>query len=194
MQKLSLLAALCLSACVTINIYFPAAAAEKAADQIIKEIQQPAAQPAKPKQDSHWSGVQLAMVNLLQQGLNALITPAHAEADLSIDSPEIRQLSATMQARFAELAPAYAQGWIGIQGDGLLGLRDTGSVPLNARNSLNKLIAAENADRMHLYQAIAHANGHPEWAAEIKSTFAARWVSNAQAGWWIQANGTWTQK
>lgn len=44
------LAAFALSACVTINIYFPAAAAEKAADKIIEEVwqtQKPAAnQPA----------------------------------------------------------------------------------------------------------------------------------------------------
>lgn len=32
--------ALALSACVTINIYFPAAAAEKAADKIIEEVWQ----------------------------------------------------------------------------------------------------------------------------------------------------------
>ena len=32
------LAAFALSACVTINIYFPAAAAEKAADKIIDEV------------------------------------------------------------------------------------------------------------------------------------------------------------
>ena len=34
------LAALSTSACVTINIYFPAAAAEKAADRIIDEVWQ----------------------------------------------------------------------------------------------------------------------------------------------------------
>ena len=34
------LMALALSACVTINIYFPAAAAEKAADRIIDEVWQ----------------------------------------------------------------------------------------------------------------------------------------------------------
>jgi len=34
------LTALALSACVTINIYFPAAAAEKAADKIIDEVWQ----------------------------------------------------------------------------------------------------------------------------------------------------------
>ena len=33
-------AAFALSACVTINIYFPAAAAEKAADKIIDEVWQ----------------------------------------------------------------------------------------------------------------------------------------------------------
>lgn len=45
------LACAMLSACVTINIYFPAAAAEKAADKIIDEIMQQkqgAAKPAAP--------------------------------------------------------------------------------------------------------------------------------------------------
>ncbi len=36
----ALAAALMLQACVTINIYFPAAAAEKAADKIIDEVWQ----------------------------------------------------------------------------------------------------------------------------------------------------------
>ena len=43
-------AALVLPACVTINIYFPEAAAEKAADRIIEDVwqirEQPAAEPA----------------------------------------------------------------------------------------------------------------------------------------------------
>jgi len=37
---LILLTSLALSGCVTINIYFPAAAAEKAADRIIEEVWQ----------------------------------------------------------------------------------------------------------------------------------------------------------
>ncbi len=39
-------AAFALSACVTINIYFPAAAAEKAADKIIDEVWQLENKPA----------------------------------------------------------------------------------------------------------------------------------------------------
>lgn len=53
-QSLLALAACGLSACVTINIYFPAAAAEKAADKIIDKVlsseqaPKPATAPAKP--------------------------------------------------------------------------------------------------------------------------------------------------
>lgn len=38
--NLFMVSGLFLSACVTINIYFPAAAAEKAADKIIEEVWQ----------------------------------------------------------------------------------------------------------------------------------------------------------
>ena len=51
-----LLAAAALAGCVTINIYFPAAAAERAADRIIDEILQdkpgavkPSVKPAAPQ-------------------------------------------------------------------------------------------------------------------------------------------------
>jgi uncharacterized protein len=194
MKKISILGALLLTACVTINIYFPAAAAEKAADEIIKDIQKQQPQPAiKPQ--SQWTGWQLAALQSLDAALNVLISPAHAEADLSIDSPEIRQISASMQSRFQSLVGLYAQGVIGILKDGLITSKDPGSVPLNQRNSVNQLIAAENADRQSLYQAIANANGHPEWSGQIKSTFANRWITNAQSGWWYQvSDGSWKQK
>ena len=41
--------ALALSGCITINIYFPAAAAEKAADRIIDDVLGKGAEPAPPK-------------------------------------------------------------------------------------------------------------------------------------------------
>lgn len=123
------------------------------------------------------------------------MSSAHADgADLNIDSAEIRQARASMEARFSTLLPHYQAGYIGIQADGSLAVRDPASVPLQIRNQVSKLVSAENQDRQALYQAIANANGHPEWAAQIKSTFAARWVSNAQSGWWIQSSGSWKQK
>ncbi|WP_340121315.1 YdbL family protein [Methylobacter svalbardensis] len=193
MRKISVLSALLLTACVTINIYFPAAAAEKAADEIIKDIQGITPQKTEPKASlPDW---QVSMYQLIDAAINVVVSPVQAaEADLNIDSAEIRRLRATMESRFPSLQPLYAAGFIGIQADGLLAVRDAASVPLKDRNQVNKLVAAENADRQSLYQAIANANGHPDWAAQIKSTFAARWVSNAQSGWWYQSSGSWKQK
>jgi hypothetical protein len=59
---------------------------------------------------------------------------------------------------------------------------------------VNGRVAAENRDRNALYAEIANANGHPEWEAEIRSTFAQRWVQRAQSGWWVQGGGGWSQK
>lgn len=194
MRKISVLSAILLTACVTINIYFPAAAAEKAADEIIKDIQNVAPPKAEPKPKAGLSDWQVSMYQMIDTAINVVVTSAQAaEADLAIDSAEIRQLRAAMESRFASLQPLYAAGFIGIQADGLLAVRDIESVPLKDRNQVNKLVAAENADRQSLYQAIADANGHPDWAAQIKSTFAGRWVSNAQSGWWYQSSGSWKQ-
>ncbi len=193
MKKISVLSALLLTACVTINIYFPAAAAEKAADEIIRDIQ--GITPQKTEPEASLPDWQVSIYQLIDTAINVVVSPAQAaEADLNIDSAEIRRLRATMEARFSSLQPLYAAGFIGIQADGMLAVRDAGSVPLKDRNQVNRLVAAENADRQALYQAIANANGHPDWAAQIKSTFAARWVSNAQSGWWYQSSGSWKQK
>jgi uncharacterized protein YdbL (DUF1318 family) len=195
MRKLSVLSALLLTACVTINIYFPAAAAEKAADTIIKDIQGITPQKPELKPKASLTDWEMTAYKLLDSAINVVVSPAQADgADLNIDSPEIRQLRATMATRFATLQPFYAAGFIGIQADGFLAVRDAASVPLKDRNQVNNLIAAENADRQNLYQAIANANGHPDWVTQIKSTFAASWVSNAQSGWWYQSSGTWKQK
>ncbi len=195
MRKMSVLSALLLTACVTINIYFPAAAAEKAADEIIKDIQNTAPQKVEPKPKASLPDWQAGVYCLVDTAINALVPPAQAdEANLAIDSAEIRQLRSAMEARFISLQPLYMAGFIGIQADGLLAVRDVADVPLKDRNQVNKLVAAENADRHSLYQAIANANGHPDWAVQIKSTFAGRWLSNAQAGWWYQSSGSWKQK
>jgi len=197
MKRIPVLAALSLTACVTINIYFPAAAAEKAADEIIKDIQDavPGQNLPKPKPKAELENWQVASLQAIDKAISMLINSAQAaEADLSIDSPEIRQLTASMEDRFASLRSFYASGAIGIKSDGMLAVKDPAAVALQDRNQVTKLVAAENKDRQALYQAIANANGHPEWASQIKATFAARWVSNAQAGWWYQSSGTWKQK
>ncbi|MCX7626985.1 MAG: YdbL family protein [Methylophilaceae bacterium] len=120
---------------------------------------------------------------------------ALAAADLEINTPAIGALKSSMQARHAQLAPHYASGAIGLTRDGLVALRDANAVPLKDRQAVNALVAAENGDRNALYKEIAVANGHPEWEAEVRNTFAQRWIQKAQAGWWYQdATGGWARK
>lgn len=183
-----------LTACVTVNIYFPAAAAEEVADEIIHGIQD--APQKSPEPEAGVSGLKWVAYHWIDGIMNIMVSPAHAVgANLDIDTPEIRQLRASMKNRYPGLQAFYSQGFIGIKNDGLLVARDVGKIPLKDRNKVNKLVAAENSDRNKLYKAIANANGHPEWYPQIKSTFAGRWIGNARSGWWYQtSNGSWKQK
>ncbi|MDX1697645.1 MAG: YdbL family protein [Thiohalobacterales bacterium] len=195
---ISLFVLLLVTACVTINVYFPAEAAVKAADRIILDVygetpdatKQPEAAPATEPASSLPSAPAPVAVHIL----NWLVAPAHAEADISIDTPAIRQLKARMEQRHRQLAAHYSSGAVGMTGDGRITLRDQKLVPLKDRNTVNSLVAEENRDRDALYTEIARANGHPEWEGEIRETFARRWVANARSGWWYQDGGAWKQK
>lgn len=200
---LTLAACLALSACVTINVYFPAAAAEKAADKIINEVWGGEGEPT-PKQDENKRG-DLAThdaerVLLVAAGavLEFLVPSAHAQstgANLNIETPAVRQLTASMKARVDQLKKYFDTGAIGLTRDGLVQVRDQNLIPLAERNAVRKLVADENADRTNLYREIASANGHPEWEADIRTTFAQGWVKNATPGWYFQdASGAWKQK
>lgn len=119
---------------------------------------------------------------------------AQAAADLEINTPAIVTLKNSMQARHNQLAPHYASGAVGITRDGTVALRDAAAVPLAQRQNVSSLVAAENADRNALYKEIATANGHPEWEAEVRSTFAQRWIQKAQSGWYVQESSGWVKK
>lgn len=117
-----------------------------------------------------------------------------AAADLEVNTPSIAAIKNSMQARHAQLNPHYNSGAIGLTTDGLVAVRDATAVPLKDRGGINSLVAAENSDRNALYKEIAAGNGHPEWAGEIRSTFAGRWVDKAQSGWYYQSAGGWVKK
>jgi len=188
---------LALAACVTINVYFPAAAAEKAADRIIEDIWGPeqAAEPEPKEQSFLRAPAGEAMLAALQGALDLVIPVAHAQADIDISSPAIRALTASMQSRASDLEPFFASGAVGLTSDGLVELRDVNSVPLADRTRARKLVGDENSDRNSLYREIAGANGHPEWESDIRSTFAARWIAKARAGWYYKrASGDWARK
>lgn len=203
--------ALLLAACVTINVYFPAAAAQAAADRVIDEVwggqalpaPPPAVAPApagerpenpNPPPTSRDGGP--ATRNLAVAVLDFMIPAAQAsEPNVDIASPEIKRLTDSMEARFKDLAPYLESGAVGISFDGFVALHDPNGVPLADRNKVRALAANENADRAALYREIAQANGHPEWEQQIRGAFAGRWVTRAKPGWFVQEpNGEWKKK
>ena len=128
-------------------------------------------------------------------GMFAFASAALAAADLEVNTPAITALKNSMQARHGQLAPHYASGAVGLTREGNVAVRDASAVPLAARQSVNGLVADENRDRAGLYREIARANARPEWEAEVRSTFAQRWIDKAAAGWWVQnAGGVWVKK
>jgi len=185
--------AMTLAACVTINVYFPAAAAEKAADRIIDEVW--GEEGARKRQDpQRQGGLRDAARMLARALLDAAIPPAAAQANLDISTPAVNALQNSMASRHRDLASHYASGAVGLTDEGLVALRDASAVPLAQRPRVNQLVAAENRDRNALYRAIAEANGHPEWEPDIRATFARRWIERAQPGWWYETGGSWNKR
>jgi len=196
------LLALFLASCVTINIYFPAAAAEEAARTIVRDVLGKEGEaPAQPEEVSPQSSLQqpAALVVVAGRILEALVPAAHAagpgQADIDISSPAIKRLRASMDKRQTQLDPFYRSGAVGFANDGGVQLRDPSAVELRDRTRVKKLVADENRDRNALYREIARANGHPEWEDDVRGTFARVWRQEAPRGYWVQSsNGSWKRK
>jgi len=198
------LASLLIAACVTINVYFPAAAADKAADQVIQDITGGAAKgstttPPQSNRVPDSASEPNFLVAAFGNALNALVPAANAqdaEAALNVSSPAVARIKQSMGARFAEMEKFFASGAIGLTKDGLVDVRDLNAVALPDRATVKRLVSEDNADRTQLYAEIAKASNHPEWEADIKKSFAKRWVATgAKPGWYYQGDdGSWKQK
>jgi uncharacterized protein YdbL (DUF1318 family) len=188
------------AACVTINVYFPAAAAEKAADQFIDGVwQKGTAPPAESKPADKTSSLtpysEPLAVMFVRTALEAVVPAAEAaDPDIDVNSPPVRAIQASMAERHSQLVKYYASGAIGLTADGMVDVRDQNAVPLAERVTLRKLVADDNRDRTLLYQEVAKANGHPEWESDIRAAFAKRWIARAQSGWYYKDGGNWVQK
>lgn len=186
--------ALAASACVTINVYFPEAEAQEAADKFIDGVwgeesagNPPETHPVPPKRQPRSAAAAL---------LAFLIPAAHAQPDISISTPAIETIQSRMDERFdRHLRQYFDAGAIGLTNDALIAVRELSAVPLSERNRVQQLVADENADRRAVYREIAVANGHPEWEGRIREIFAERWIQRARSDWWYQNDsGGWVQK
>ena len=200
-----LVAALALSACVTINVYFPAAEAKEAAKEFVDKVidsadkvnvvpQAPAADPTPAADDGGGMALRLPAIDpLALLGIGA----AHAQGkpDISIRTPAIQAIQSRMESRFnATLRRGFDAGALGFTGDGLVTVRDASKLELKDRVAMNAAVAEVNRDRKAVYREVAVANGHPEWESQIRDVFAKQWIASAKSGWWYQSGGSWKQK
>jgi uncharacterized protein YdbL (DUF1318 family) len=178
-----------LVSCVTVNIYFPAAAIQKAADQIVDDVRNIPEQKPEQKPDK---------TSLLEQFRFFQLGPAEAQAavDVNVTTPAIRGLKTSLANRFPQLQPLYAKGAVGETNNGLVAIRDPGALSLKEKADLSRLVDQENADRQALYAEIIRANNlDGSKLGEVQKLFANSWRDKSSPGWWIQQdNGQWGKK
>ncbi len=200
---LALLVTLSVVSCVTINIYFPAVAAEKAAEKIVDDVLntgklQPPAHENEQKSSDNTQSFYLSPSQRVILFITDFFIPsaqAAGQANLNIDSTAIRTIQNSMKKRQTKLRPFYDSGAIGFNNNGLIGIANASVLSLKQKSIAKKLISTENKDRMNLYREIAKANGHPEWQADIQKTFAKTWIRKISPGWMYQtSSGQWKKK
>lgn len=190
--------ALALTACVTINVYFPAAEAKEAAKEFVEQVIGDD-MPAAPVPDG--GGMARSRPAPASSGFDPWIllgiAPAHAQAqpDITLKTPAIQAIQARMESRFnSSLRAHFDSGALGFGGDGFIVVRDAAQLELKDRVAVNAAVADDNRDRKAVYREIAVANGHPEWEEQIRGVFAKQWIDSAKSGWWYQSGGSWKQK
>lgn len=192
LKRMALLLAFLVNSCVTVNIYFPAAAVERAADEIVKETwggRTESAPKESPRSLLPTAAERIAAISFTDEAFAQ-------EADINVSNPAIRALKDSIKNRSGSIKPFMDRGNVGIRNDGLLTVRTTDGLTLKERAEVQQLVDAENRDREALYLEIAKANNFPQGSvAKIKSIFARSWVEQAQSGWWIQdGQGNWKKK
>jgi uncharacterized protein YdbL (DUF1318 family) len=175
-------------ACVTVNVYFPASAVQKAADEIVDDIRKNGPSPETKSDKSSW----------LKEGLEHLcgVQVAHAEMNIDVSTPTVRALREKMKGRFPLLKPFYDKGNVGENNRGLLEIRVTEGLGLKDKAQLNGLVEGENKDRTALYKEIVSANklGN-EVMPQVQKLFANSWRQKSQQGWWVETDkGEWEKK
>ncbi|MDI6742261.1 MAG: YdbL family protein [Smithella sp.] len=184
-RAISYVAVFIVVACVTVNIYFPAAEVQKAADKIVDDIRT-GTEGAPAQKSDPTSSLDFILG----------VKPAYAEVNIDASTPAIRGIKESMKNRYVQLKTFYDKGAIGENNKGLIETRDIAGLNLQERSLVNKLVDQENKDREALYKEIATANKlGADSVPQIKKVFSNSWREKSQSGWWVQSDGgNWEKK
>ncbi len=178
-------------AVITVNVYFPTEAVEKAAEKIIDEIEGDEDTKAElDNSEQHSFFHSNVPFNFFGNS-----TVYADEIDLNLTSPAIRKLIDSMKARNSEIMGFKDKGVFGESNDGMLVNKEMSGLDGNEIRTVNRLRRAENSNREALYKELAIANKiELSEINRIKAVFAKTRRSKAKPGHWYQdEDGKWVQ-
>ncbi len=185
---------LILFSCLTINIYFPEAEVQKAAEEIVEEIRKEAEDKKKKDKDSQMIEIEQAMSS--GGGSFSPVSSLYAQEATEVSTPKVRALKQSLKDRFPKLKPFFEKGNIGEGNDGFVKIRDESGLNLKDKAMLRNLVNDENNDRKNMYAEYARAKEiDASQIPKIQKIFAEQWIKDANSGWWIQKeSGEWAKK
>lgn len=198
------LAVLLMASCVTINVYFPAAAAQQAADEIVNEVLNQGNMNRKPQEEPNSTTEAVKPDTSYQQNINTsvilvnildfIVPLAQAGANLAINTPKILSLRSQLKQQHSHIEPYLNKGNMGYADNGLIKIRTTAGLNIKHKSTMKKLVNTSNSILSNLYHEIAKANAHPEWKSDIQKMFAKTWISQMRSGWMYYSGGVWKKK
>lgn len=191
-----------LVACFNIYVQFPTAELSNLAVDYTREAwgTAPEERPAPPNDSGTDSGTEKPPERSESGFLGRLLCPpVHAAegggVDVRADSAAIRAIKAQQKERLKKLKPHFEAGRVGIAANGDLAIRNEDGIDLKGKKEMRESVEAENKSRADLYKEVAIVNKlDPARVDEIRRIFAAAWISEAPAGYWVQVDGKWQQK
>ncbi|HOE17376.1 MAG TPA: DUF1318 domain-containing protein [Syntrophorhabdaceae bacterium] len=178
------------AACVTVNIYFPAAAIQKAADQIVDDVTgTEGGQKPEKKPDT-----QSRFFDSLK---DVSLGPKEAYAqDINVSTPAIRNIRKSMRENFQELRPFFVRGNVGENKSGFVEIRNTSDLNLKEKADVARLVDQMNGYRTALYGEVVKANRlDSNSLPQVQKIFANSWRGKSRTGWWVQNDdGGWEKK
>lgn len=180
-----------LAACVTVNIYFPAAEVKRDAERIVNDVYGELEEDAV-KQPGPESGREISVTRYLA----SLFGPAEAYAQdvTATSNAAIRGLKDKITSNLQQLAPYLNKGNVGIDKNGYLTLRNNSGMAVADVAKVKKVISQDRGLRDQLYAEVARARETQE-VGKVRAIFADMWRNQARGGWYVQQNnGSWVQK
>ncbi|WP_027177521.1 DUF1318 domain-containing protein [Maridesulfovibrio bastinii] len=190
---------LSMAACVTVNIYFPAAKVEKTAQSIVDDVygtqKNSTDKPQQTEQDQSSSLDRFLALITVRTAQAAELSDQELKS-LKQSNSAIRGLKHSIIQNHKQLEPYYSSGNIGISNKGYLVLYSKKGLNIKEMAKLRRIIKEDNANRRKLYEEVAASMNIPgSEIAKVKDIFTRVWQKRAPAGWIIQDQaGNWHKK